>query len=494
MPVTAEVRAENRRFTRTIENSKRQLRDLQNTARRGVSIGGLAVSAGLLVGLRNVAVEMDRIEKLSRQINSTVEETQQLEFISSQNGANLENTVKGLSQLDRRLGDVGRNPRAQQALERLGIELVNIREASPIQRMFMLADAFTAAGDRGRALADVYELTGRQAVEFQQLLELGGDTLRDLADAAPVVDEEDIRNITRLNDELDKLSKRGRKAGAQLLGGINEGVDLAGLGLAGLLGEFEALRIRISEGAEAAAEYRQAMGEVFAEEAEGRAADDRRAALAPLQTAVADLGAEYDRLRQAWIEAETPGEELWDAEIARQAVLEAEITALERQRSEMEATSDNARERLQLQEELLRRQVELEHSLVREKQFRDRANREQAEIDKAAEAREREARRAEEERDRLEERATERTSFEKIGGRFDPRKLPDAGASALDYLRGGKGFRLDPAGLRQLPAKREPGDGMARTVELAERAVKAVERVEELVGGLELNFKESTHG
>lgn len=366
MAVVAEIRGRNSQLNTVVDQSKRKLGELRTAAAKGLGGGGLGVGFGfaaLLGGLKQVTAEFDRIEKTSRTLRASVEETQRLNFLGSQNGVELQQIAKGLNEIDRRLGDIEKNPNAARALKRLGLEANAFAKLGAEERIFALAGAFEKSSDSAAAAADLYQLAGRNGQEFIKLLVLGEDALRDLSEIAPVVSEEDVKQITRMNDALDLLGKNVKAGAGTAASFIQDAGDQIGSTLGAALAGIEALLD--GRGLSAAHET---VGTVYFETLQDIADESDKLAKAnpALAASVAQLAGAVGEMKRA---ADLAAESSNDAIARVNGEVDELVAALEHAREVEDAlqaddssTADDrlvaTQGRLQVERELLERQKE----------------------------------------------------------------------------------------------------------------------------------------
>jgi len=175
-------------------------------------------AAGVALGIRTMANEMDQLSKTARQLGATTDEVQQLTYAARIMDVEFSALSNSVVELQRRLDD----PTIAIALSRIGLRMEDIRDQSPAVALEKVTAALGRMESQTIRAATAYELFGRQgreilAVDSKELLRLMGD--------APVIPRESIEEIGRFGDEWDKLEMNAKAAAATIAGPVISAVN-----------------------------------------------------------------------------------------------------------------------------------------------------------------------------------------------------------------------------------------------------------------------------
>ena len=135
---------------------------------------------------------------------------QRLEFVARQNKANVDMVSEAMLKLDKSLGGLADNKTANKALKDLGIAGKELIALDVEDRLYRLADAYVASGDKGVAYAAMTKLVERGAKDLIPILSQGGAALREMGAELEVVAPAEVKKIALMNDRFDELSQTVR--------------------------------------------------------------------------------------------------------------------------------------------------------------------------------------------------------------------------------------------------------------------------------------------
>lgn len=156
-----------------------------------------------IVGYANKVLEFaDRMQDLSQQTGIGVEALQRFDFVAIGAGTTVEVLAEAFGRMTARLsgGDSG----AIRGMELLGLNVQRFLALSPEERIFAVADASSKLGDETQRNQALYELFGRR---FMELTPLMTAQMRELANHAPIISEDELQSIARFHDLLDQGSR-----------------------------------------------------------------------------------------------------------------------------------------------------------------------------------------------------------------------------------------------------------------------------------------------
>lgn len=188
---------------------------------------GLAGGAtGLAFAIKGALTQADDLADLTVALNESAEGLQRVDFAAQQAASiGIEQVAKSMLRLERSLGDV-ENAAATDALENLGLSASRLAEMSLEEKILALSEAFQKARETGTGMADIQDLMGRTAADLVPLFEQGGDALRAMFEEAPVMAEETVQQMARVNDQIDAMIMKSKTWLANAVGGT---VGLGGL-------------------------------------------------------------------------------------------------------------------------------------------------------------------------------------------------------------------------------------------------------------------------
>jgi hypothetical protein len=202
-----------------------------------VTAAVVAAGAAIVTALvKNSLAAIDTQSKLARQLGGTVAGLQSLEHHAKLSGVSKEMLAQAAQRLNQRLGEVerkGAGP-AKDALDRLGISARELSAMDVDERFATLADRMKAAGFSSQQMADTLRQLGIRQGEIINLLESGGDAIRnsrnEIEAFGVAVSDVDARQIEQANDAMTRIGLIMRGIGNQLavqLAPIIEGVATA---------------------------------------------------------------------------------------------------------------------------------------------------------------------------------------------------------------------------------------------------------------------------
>lgn len=179
-----------------------------------ITAGVAALSAGLIFGLNKAADYADNIDKMSQKIGMSAEKYQELNFVLSQNGMNIDNLQMGYKTLTNQMASAQKgNKEAVSLFRKLG---VNVKDSNG-----QLRSADDVFDDSIKSLmrmknptermAYAIKLFGRNAQELAPLLNNGIASYEELKRVARekgmILSKEEIANAVKYKDTMDKFSK-----------------------------------------------------------------------------------------------------------------------------------------------------------------------------------------------------------------------------------------------------------------------------------------------
>lgn len=204
----------------------------ESMAKGGIASLAAAFSVGAIVDLGKMVMDFaGDLQDSSDAMGITTDALQGLNAVFLAGGSDAETTKKGLITLTRSLQDIATTADgpARKALDALGISFADIAGLTADEAMYVIADAMKGATDKGVALDAAMTLLGKSASKMTPALYGGADAMRELADSAPKISEEDIKTIADAGDAWDSLITKAKVASAEAfvyLAKTKEGQDL----------------------------------------------------------------------------------------------------------------------------------------------------------------------------------------------------------------------------------------------------------------------------
>lgn len=224
-------------------------RDLQSLERRlnrfadsVARIGGAAAALGgalaapLAVSTKIFADVGDRLDKMSIRTRVNAQALSELEFAANRSGSSLQSLATVLQRMNRRLGRVfvGEGAASEIAsIEKLGLNVEDLRTKSTEEQFLALADALANAEDKAVAAGLAQRLFDTQVDDLLPLLLLGSDGIAKLREEARrlgiTIGDQAASEAAMLTDELGDTTAQmralafavGRALGPVLIGAMN---------------------------------------------------------------------------------------------------------------------------------------------------------------------------------------------------------------------------------------------------------------------------------
>jgi hypothetical protein len=182
------------------------------------ALGMTAGVAGLGVAIKGALTAADDLADLTLALNESAEGLQRVDFAAQQAASiGVDQVAKSMMRLERSLGDV-ENVKAAEALERLGLSASTLAGMSLEEKILALSAAFQKARVEGTGMADIQDLLGRSAADLVPLFAQSEDALRSLFERAPVMAEETVQEMARINDQIDEMIKKTKTFFASTVG------------------------------------------------------------------------------------------------------------------------------------------------------------------------------------------------------------------------------------------------------------------------------------
>ena len=203
---------------------------------RNLTLIGTAIIGSMTATTIAVSKSAEEIDMLAKRTGATREELQALGYAAEQEGSSIEALSGGFNKLAKNMYDaVTGNKDAAVAFKDLDINVKNsnggLRNVTDV--LIDLADRVKDSPDETAALALTMKVLGKSAGDMVPFLKMGGDEIRRLMQEAKdlgyVIDEQDIKNMEALGDELGAVKTGFAGIGRQIASDIAPALlDFAG--------------------------------------------------------------------------------------------------------------------------------------------------------------------------------------------------------------------------------------------------------------------------
>lgn len=182
---------------------------------------GVSLSLGALVGFgRELLRTGDELVRVADRTGLTTTEVQRLQYIAQQSGNSVDQFTSAISRLQRGLVSGDKNVVA--AIGQLGLNLTQLKAATPFEQMEQIAGAIGKIENPANRAAIAIQLFGRSGAEI--LPTLIADFKR-LGDEAPVMADKTVRALDQAGDSLHLFGQTAKVWAAELYNLAGRGFD-----------------------------------------------------------------------------------------------------------------------------------------------------------------------------------------------------------------------------------------------------------------------------
>jgi hypothetical protein len=158
----------------------------------------IAAGAVTIDFFKSLADEIGHVTDQADKLNTSSEVIQRLTNFADPTGTDIDAVTSALTKLNRALRD-GDDPKANRALQGLGISADELIRMEPDQQILKLNAAFQQAQQSGKGFNEIFDLMGKNGSALLPILRMNHDELESLQ-GMHVVSNEDARNIDALGD------------------------------------------------------------------------------------------------------------------------------------------------------------------------------------------------------------------------------------------------------------------------------------------------------
>lgn len=338
-----------------------------------------SVLKGLAVGFSAVQVarfgadairSADEINKLSERLGASTEALSEYQFVAERTGVSFKNITDGFQKLSRRTAEAARGQgEAKDTLRELGIEAEKLAQLAPEQQFEIIADAIAGVENQSEKLRISQKLFDSENVKLLQTLQKGSGGIRELRDEAQELgrslSQEGADAASRAADAWTNLSSAGDSLAISLVESIGPAAaDVANWlaetipAAANVAGEaFNSLQVFIAEAASGVTSVLASIEGKLADAAEFLGADTVAKALRKTQESYQETSDTFSRVAERLTEAQEkvaqsraqgtqPAialEQVYNAELQREAQLKLEISEEDKKRAAEQARINEQR-------------------------------------------------------------------------------------------------------------------------------------------------------
>lgn len=212
--LVTEFKADTRNFHNNVNSLGRTADTLRNKfskLSKSLLIGvGAATAgfAGLVVMINNAAEKIDRLGKVSDQLNILPEQLQFIQLRAELAGLSIEGINKALRMMSRRLGDAKDGlSTATRSFEKLGLSVDNLLKMDAEEQFNTITKAIAGVQNATIRLQVAQEIFGPRASEILNLVKDDVKTLREEFDSFGVgLSKDQVKNVESYNDSWTRLS------------------------------------------------------------------------------------------------------------------------------------------------------------------------------------------------------------------------------------------------------------------------------------------------
>lgn len=202
------------RFSRTFASLKRDIAGAKDSvgglvdvaSRANAALGAITLGAagagGLLLGIKQLANELDALNDAADATGSTVENLSALERVARLNGESLEIVTTSAMRLNKVLNEAKPDSPIAAQLRQIGLDAAQLRQLDPslaVRQVAVALAGFQDDGDKARLILDLFGKSAQQLAPY----------LKDLAEAGELnatVTAEQAQQAEKFNKELARAS------------------------------------------------------------------------------------------------------------------------------------------------------------------------------------------------------------------------------------------------------------------------------------------------
>ena len=218
---TEQAKAMHNRFVQIDKQLRKNLKEAAKIAGAGLA----AMTAASAVLITKTVEAGDRIDKMSQKMQMSRKTFQELDYVFSQNGANIESMSKGMVKLSKNITEVRKgNKNAIETFKQLGVSIKDSRgQIRKSEDIFLdIISSLQKMPDNANRSALATQLLGKSASELAPLLNSGAKSVDDLRqkfkDLGLGMSDKSIDSAVKFKDSMDSISRSLQGAGFEIAG------------------------------------------------------------------------------------------------------------------------------------------------------------------------------------------------------------------------------------------------------------------------------------
>ncbi len=175
----------------------------------GAKLAGLFTIGGIVAATKSLLDWVGAQNDAADSLNMTRESFQGLTGAFEQSSVSQETFTKGMGKLNQSVQEArDGNEKMIADFEKLGVKWEDVRDKSPEEILYLIADGMKNAKDPTEALAAVMSVLGKAGRAMAAELKGGGDALREHAATVKKLTEEETMYLDKLGDKWDEYRKK----------------------------------------------------------------------------------------------------------------------------------------------------------------------------------------------------------------------------------------------------------------------------------------------
>jgi len=208
-----------KQFARDMKQAKQEVGLFSRGAQASLAAAATAAAGFSFTKQIDLIKFNDELKHLSVQLNTSVEDLQELAYVSANIGVNFKTFSTGLQRVTRRAGEAtAEGEKLRAAFAEIGIDSDKFLSLGMTDRVALLAEKFKMAKKDGGELATIFKLLDTEGVSLNRLADGGGEMVLALASTA--------RELGLVNAKLAEADQRtvgwATKVGAFFTGKLNK--------------------------------------------------------------------------------------------------------------------------------------------------------------------------------------------------------------------------------------------------------------------------------
>jgi hypothetical protein len=223
--------------TAQFQSGMRQVDTVAKSTAAGIKqafsgVGSMLVGGAALAGLKSLMNDFDRVGKLASRFGTNAESIQRVSVAANIAGTSIEQVANAMTKAGVAASQAAeKGGTMAETFKRAGIDAQAFANAQLDQKLIMVSEAFSAAGDNANKTNAIIELLGTRA--GANLIPLISNTaaLRAEMEGVSVASDDVIRKIEAANDRLTRAGNTSKVFFAQILGAGLDSAEKLGTSL-----------------------------------------------------------------------------------------------------------------------------------------------------------------------------------------------------------------------------------------------------------------------